>query len=128
MRGNPVSHRHANLPQADANHVKVFPGIRGAGATLSRNTESHHDGNQTDRQPVRHGGPVGQADAVAVRQLLAEIDEFAKLAKFGASYCCFRSYYNLCSCKSLAHRYALLLLLLLIRNIIKHDKNHTNII
>jgi len=48
MRGNSVSHHQGTLPPADANHVKVIPGIRGAGATLSRNTESHHDGNQTD--------------------------------------------------------------------------------
>jgi hypothetical protein len=27
------------LPPADANHVKVIPGIHGAGATLSRNRQ-----------------------------------------------------------------------------------------
>lgn len=69
MRGNTVSHRQANFPQADANHVKVIPGIRGAGATISRNTESRHDGYQTDRQPVRPPNQNQLALGAAVEEL-----------------------------------------------------------
>ena len=69
MRGNPVSHRQANLPPADANHVKVIPGIHGAGATLSRNTESRHDGYQADRQPVRSPQSKQLALGAAVEEL-----------------------------------------------------------
>lgn len=63
------------MSPADANHVKVIPGIHGASATLPRNTESHHNGHQIDRQPVRPPQSNQLALGAAVEELSKWVEQ-----------------------------------------------------